>query len=112
MQEVRLAASEPRSARARRAHGPPLDCDVRALPHPDVCAVDALARLALVARRHGRDIRIHGASDELRSLIDLAGLGSVLVSADELALEAGRQPEQREEPGGVEEERDPGDPLA
>jgi hypothetical protein len=107
-----LAAPEPVSPPAHRADRRPLDCDVRALPHPDVRAVDALARLALVAQRRGRTIRIHGATDELRALIDLAGLGSVLVCADDLELEARRQPEQREESGGVEEERDPGDPLA
>ena len=77
----------------------------------DLATVDALARVALVARRLGRDVRVEGASPELRELLALAGLAGVVPCAGDLPLDAVGQPEQREEPGGVEEEDDPADPA-
>ncbi|HEY4427522.1 MAG TPA: STAS domain-containing protein [Solirubrobacteraceae bacterium] len=44
----------------------------------DAVAVDALARLALAARRHGCTVQLRGASAELMELLELAGLASVL----------------------------------
>jgi len=44
----------------------------------DAVAVDALARLALAARRCGCQARLRGASAELLTLIDLMGLADVL----------------------------------
>jgi ABC-type transporter Mla MlaB component len=44
----------------------------------DAVAVDALARLALAARRHGARVLVGEASRELRELIALMGLGEVL----------------------------------
>ena len=81
-------------------------CDVAGLVEVDMAAVDALARLALVARRDGRRLRLRGASPALRELIALSGLAGVL------HVEPRRQAEQREEPGGIEEERDAADPPA
>ncbi|MFF4231293.1 STAS domain-containing protein [Streptomyces sp. NPDC001820] len=49
-------------------------CDVGGLTHPDLVAVNALARLQLTARRLGCRIRLHNAGHELRSLLDLVGL--------------------------------------
>ena len=46
----------------------------------DAVAVDALARLALAARRHGARVLLSGASRELRELIALMGLAEVLHS--------------------------------
>jgi hypothetical protein len=43
----------------------------------DAVALDALARLALAARRHGCKIRLRGAGADLWSLIDLSGLRDV-----------------------------------
>ena len=106
-----MTVPEPSSAHARRRRSRPVDCDVHAIQRPDCSTVNSLARLALAARRDGRSLRLLGARDELRALIDLAGLGAVLV-CDGLPLEAGRQPEQRKEPRRVEEKRDPGDPVA
>jgi ABC-type transporter Mla MlaB component len=54
-----------------------LCCEVRDV-EPDAVTVDALARLALAARRHGARVLISGASLELRELIALMGLGGVL----------------------------------
>ena len=78
-------------------------CDVRSLP-ADLAAVDALARLQLAARRRGRALLIAGASDSLRALIDLVGLGDALPGVLE------RQAEEREDGRGVEEEADLDDP--
>lgn len=40
-----------------------------------LCAVDAVARLQLAARRRGAEIRLHGVPPGLAELLDLAGLG-------------------------------------
>jgi ABC-type transporter Mla MlaB component len=85
-------------------------CDVAAIRRPDAVTLEALARLQLTARRSGRRVRIRHACMELRDLMALAGLLEVVPCA-ELALEAGRQAEQREPPRGVEEEGDPPDPV-
>ncbi len=90
---------------------PVVECDVRALADPDAAAIDALARLQLDVRRLGGCIRLRGASGELKELIELAGLCEVLPRCAELRVEPGRQPEQREQPLGVEEEVEPGDPA-
>ena len=54
-----------------------LCCEVESLD-ADAVAVDALARLALAARRHGARVRLCGASSELRELVALMGLSEVL----------------------------------
>ncbi|MGC1211181.1 MAG: STAS domain-containing protein [Micromonospora sp.] len=77
-------------------------CDVTGV-HPDVVALDALARLSLTARRHGWRLVVRGAGAELLELADLLGLTDSL-------LEPVGQPEQREQAGGVEEVVDPRDP--
>ena len=75
---------------------------VSSLP-ADAAAVDLLARLQLAARRHGSELRLAGASQALRELIAFCGLESALPG------ELERQSEQREEPLGVQEERQLGD---
>jgi ABC-type transporter Mla MlaB component len=55
-------------------------CDVSGI-QPDAVTVDALARLQLAARRHGSEVRLRHASDELRELVALIGLEDVLVEA-------------------------------
>ena len=50
----------------------------------DLAAVGWLARLALVARRNGGRIELHGVSCELRELIELAGLDDVLLTGARL----------------------------
>jgi ABC-type transporter Mla MlaB component len=79
-------------------------CDARALVDPDVGAVAMLARLQLLAGRRGCELRLRGAPPELRELIDLVGLAEVL------RVEPGREPEEREQRLGVEEERELPDP--
>jgi hypothetical protein len=79
--------------------------DVSALD-PDAATIDALARLQLGSRRAGLELRLRDASGELQKLLAFVGLDEVL------RLEAGWQPEQREQRVGVEEERELGDPPA
>lgn len=54
-------------------------CDAGALEDVDAVAVDALARLHLVARRHGCEFRVCRASPELRSLVRLMGLHDIVL---------------------------------
>jgi anti-anti-sigma regulatory factor len=65
--------------------------------------VEALARAQLAARRHGGRLLLRNVSPELRELIVFAGLEGVLL------LEAGREPEEREQTPGVEEGVEPDD---
>jgi hypothetical protein len=66
----------------------------------DLGTVDALARLRLAGKRLGFEVLLTP-TEELLELIELAGLVDVL-----------GQTEQREEPLGVEEERQLGDSAA
>lgn len=106
--------------------GPPgaLVCDVGAVEAPALPLIDVLARLALTVHRAGRTLRLERASPEIVELVALCGLVEVVGAPDERGVaaeretgspsgvESGRQAEQREEALGVEEERDPRDPIA
>jgi ABC-type transporter Mla MlaB component len=59
------------------ARGCVLRCELTAVAC-DAVAVDALARLALSARRGGSEVRLCEASEELVELIELMGLTDVL----------------------------------
>ena len=52
-------------------------CRCDAVPS-DAVTVEALARLQLAARRHGCQVRLRGASAELRELVAFMGLRNVL----------------------------------
>ena len=52
-------------------------CDVCGVGS-DAVTVDALARLQLTARQHGCQVRLRGASDDLRDLVAFMGLRNVL----------------------------------
>lgn len=84
-------------------------CDVAQLVQPDAAALDALARLQLAAKRLGREIRLVHAAAELEHLLVFAGLRRTVPLWEDLGVEVGGQPEQREHSGGIEEEADPGD---
>ncbi|MFC8132261.1 STAS domain-containing protein [Streptomyces sp. NPDC057302] len=79
-----------------------LVCDVADLGPPVLAAVDALARLQLTARRAGGRIRLRNPAPHLRELLDLVGLP--------MEIEMGRQAEQREPPGRVQEAVEARDP--
>ncbi|WP_406294087.1 STAS domain-containing protein [Embleya sp. NBC_00888] len=85
----------------------PFPCDVSALIHPDLAAIEALARLQLTARGVGRRIRLHGTSGELRDLLTLTGLDEIVPtgpgSGRLLGVECRREAEQREQVRDVEE---------
>jgi ABC-type transporter Mla MlaB component len=81
-----------------------IPCDVAWVARADVHVVDALARLQLAAKRRGRRLVLQNASLDLADLVGLMGLGETL------GLEPRRQPEQREQRLGVEEERELGEP--
>jgi ABC-type transporter Mla MlaB component len=72
----------------------------------DAVTVEALARLALTARRLGCGVRLQGPSRELGGLLAFIGLDQLL------RVEPGRQAEQWEEAVGVEEGVEPDDPAA
>jgi anti-anti-sigma regulatory factor len=78
-------------------------CDVTGVARPDLVTIDALARLRMTARRHGWELVVSGAAPDLLRLLRLVGLAGVLP-------QAGGQPEQREQAGGVEEVVDGRDP--
>jgi len=86
--------------------------DAATFGRPDAATIDALARLALTARRRGCRVRLVHASADLRDLVVLVGLAGVMPCETGSGVDGRRQPEQREEPCRVEEERDPGDPVA
>jgi ABC-type transporter Mla MlaB component len=61
----------------KRGAGGLVLCDVSGVA-ADAVAVDALARLALAARRHGCQVRFMHGSGELRALVTFMGLAGVL----------------------------------
>ncbi|MDQ6726137.1 MAG: STAS domain-containing protein [Actinomycetota bacterium] len=75
---------------------------------PDLAVVEALARLQLEACRRGCSIRVRDPSRELHELLDLVGLGGLVLGRGGLAPEVGRQAEGGEQLG-VEEAVEPGD---
>lgn len=70
----------------------------------DLGTVNLLARMHLRAKRRGVTLRVRNAGDGLLDLIEFTGLSDVL------CVEPQRQPEEREDALGVEEERQLGDP--
>jgi ABC-type transporter Mla MlaB component len=64
-------------------------CDVHGV-EADAVTVDALARLQLAARRHGCQVRLDRASDELRQLVRFMGLRDVLPECGYDASRGGR----------------------
>jgi hypothetical protein len=80
-----------------------LECARIADPRLEV--IDYLARLKLELRRGGHELRLAHADVDLLRLLEFVGL------ADVLCVEVQWQPEQREEPGRVEEEGELADPA-
>ena len=68
-------------------------CDVGGLADPDCVAVDALARLQLIASRLGRRLVLREVSPELQALLGFCGLKEVLSQGAGSGVEARRQPE-------------------
>ncbi|GGM40777.1 hypothetical protein GCM10007977_047780 [Dactylosporangium sucinum] len=87
--------------RLRGGPGGTVVCDVARVARPDVVTVEALARLRLTARRLGWRLVVTGAGPALVELAGLLGLVEVV-----------REAEKWEQPGGVQEVVDAGDPPA
>lgn len=68
----------------------------------DLATVDALARLALAARRRGWTVRLRRPGAELRELLALVGIGGLFADDGPLPGELGRQAEEAEELGAEE----------
>jgi ABC-type transporter Mla MlaB component len=83
-------------------------CDVAQVRRPDAATVDLLARLALIARRQGRQMALAGVPFELSDLLAFLGLGEI----PGLGRDPQWLPERGEDALDVEEEGDPGDPVA
>ena len=81
------------------------------MAEPDIDTVGALAWLQLSAQRLGVGICVCDCTPELEDLLTFTGLGEVLRTCCRSGVEVVGQPEQREHPGGVEEEADPRDPV-
>jgi anti-anti-sigma regulatory factor len=69
-----------------------LVCDTRGIAAPDAVTIDALARLQLAARHHGRRFRLDGASPALRDLLAFVGLDDVMLC---------NGPERGQTPSGI-----------
>jgi ABC-type transporter Mla MlaB component len=96
-----------------RSRAGPLICDVGGVRRPDAVTIETLARLGLTARRQGRRMQLRGACDELTDLLALIGLSDTFPSIGAgSGVETVGQPEQGEQPLGVQEEADPVDPVA
>ncbi|MGH6719985.1 MAG: STAS domain-containing protein [Alphaproteobacteria bacterium] len=86
-------------------------CDVGAVTNSDVAVIDALCRMKLAARRRGCQLRLRDASAGLLQLIFLVGMSDIMPVVPGSGGELKGQPEEREHPGRVQEERDPADPT-
>lgn len=53
-------------------------CDVGTITDPDAATVEALARIRLIAKRLGWELRLAHECRELRELLELMGLSDVL----------------------------------
>ena len=92
--------------------GQPLVCDVGASPPRTQARWTQRPESRLAPVELGSQIMLRAASPELRGLLDLMGLAAVVPCERNSVVEPRRQPEEREQLRGVEEERDPGDLVA
>jgi anti-anti-sigma regulatory factor len=86
-------------------------CDLSGVAEPSLAMVEVLARLRLIARRLGYDLRIRGAQPRLRELLVLTGLADIVPIDGDSAGEPHGHPEQWEQPLDVEEVGDRADPA-
>ncbi|SEP87615.1 STAS domain-containing protein [Streptomyces radiopugnans] len=106
-----------------RTRADPVVVDTGEFCEADMVTVEALARMQLTARRLGRRIRLGNADGGLLRFLAWTGLDAELLTAGagtgavpdrgrSAGSEARRQPEQREQPRGVQEGVERGDPAA
>ncbi|RPK59479.1 hypothetical protein EES43_18460 [Streptomyces sp. ADI96-02] len=80
---------------AALAPGAAVECDVGGVLGPDLALVEVLARLALVARRNGRTLRLRRAPPGLRALLDLVGLADAVGLTDAAGPDTAAAPRGR-----------------
>lgn len=107
--EVERLCERLRELVSRSAPGP-VTVDVGAAHRPGLAMVEALARLRLTARRLGREMRLRNTGGELTEVLARAGLDEALTAPATLRVEPGGEAEQGEQPLGVQEGVEPGDP--
>lgn len=105
------APGTPRRELCSRSVPPTVVCDMGSVERPDLGTVEALARLRVGMRAKGWDMVLRYASPRLVELLELCGLDEMLPRCEPSALIDEGQPEKREQPLGVEEEVEPGDPA-
>jgi anti-anti-sigma regulatory factor len=93
-------------ARIERSGAAVVVIDLGAVAAPDAVTVDAMARLALTAKRLGCEVQVCDVPRVLRELLDLSGLGGLGGSP----LEVQRQTEEWKDAFDIEEERELDDP--
>lgn len=82
-------------------------------PDPtDAVTIEMVLRLHLTAVRLGAGFALRNPSPRFRELLGLCGLSGVLRVRYGPSVEPWREPEQWEQPSGIEKERDGGDPVA
>ncbi len=74
----------------------PIVCDMSRIVDPDGPVLDALARLALTARRMGTSIELRNTCPRLADLIEIAGLGDVVAIVNS-GVDVDGQVEEREQ---------------
>jgi ABC-type transporter Mla MlaB component len=72
-------------ARVAAGEDTPLPFDVAAVEDPDMGTVNALARMALTARRLGHHVELRRVRPDLRELLELAGVSSLTVDEEHQA---------------------------
>ncbi|MGZ8761716.1 MAG: STAS domain-containing protein [Acidimicrobiia bacterium] len=85
--------------------------DLGAVGVADAVTIDAMARLALTARRLGRAVQLRDAPSELHDLLAFTGLRDVVELGARLPLVLQGETEEREEALDVEEEAELDDPA-
>lgn len=78
LNDPRSAAPDPAGPAGPVAPASPVECDVGGVERADLALVEAVARLALVARRAGRQLRLRRVGPELQGLLDVVGLADVV----------------------------------
>jgi anti-anti-sigma regulatory factor len=97
-------------ARLERSGADVVVIDLGAVRDPDAVTVDAMARLALTARRLGCEVELRDSPRELTDLLAFTGLGDVVADLGRRSVEVQGQSEERKDALDVEEEAELDDP--
>jgi hypothetical protein len=84
---------------------------VRLVGEPDLGTVESLAWFSASLRELGWSLYLRYSSSRLQELLDLCGLAEILPVCEGSALVDQGQSEEGEQPRGIEEVVEPGDPA-